>query len=310
MTNINKSDLYQQVTNTIIELLVNHMSLNNSQPWVNVEGGNAHNAHSKTVYSGINQLLLSYHQSKHKYPSNAWLTFLQVQQSGGKVKQGKKSQIVVFADFLYFNAKGQKVKYEDVKAMPLAERSALKKVHYLKHYNVFNVADVDNLPADYYAVPEIKNFTEFEKDETAETLINSTGAKINYVIGNRAFYSPSNDEITLPIRAQFTGAVPFYNTAFHELAHWTGHPDRLNREKGAKFGSEQYAKEELIAELSAAFICSALGFNMSITDNAAYLKNWLTALQNDKRFIVIASAQASKASDFIFSLQKQAAAAA
>lgn len=310
MKNYSNADIYQQVTDTIIEMLTNHINLNFTASWINVAGGFPHNPASKTIYNGLNQLLLSYAFSKNKYAKNAWLTFIQVQQLKATIKKGSKSTIIVFNDYLYFDAKGRKVKYEDVQKMTAEQKKEIKKVYFLKHYKVFNVAQVENLPAEFYTVPEVENLSAFEKDERAEELINGTGAKIHYVVGNRAFYSPIADEITLPVREQFTGAEPFYRTAFHEIAHWTGHETRLNRDIHNRFGNEKYAKEELVAELTSAFLSASLGFEETITSNAAYIQNWLTALQNDKRFIVIASSSATKAAEYIIKISKQSAIAA
>lgn len=309
MTNIARNDVYQHVTDIIIDLLENHQALNYSQAWVNISGGSAHNAASRTDYNGINQILLSFYMLKNRYAKNAWLTFLQAKTFGATVKAGSKAKTVVFNDVLYFDAKGNKLKAEQWKQLTREQQAQGKKVHYLKEYKVFNVSEVEGLPAEFYHVPDVPNVQAFEKDERAETLIYNTGAKVNYIPGNRAYYSPAADMIVLPVREQFTGAAPFYATAFHELAHWTGAPHRLNREKGGRFGDAKYAKEELVAELTAAFLCASLGFEKEITNNAAYIKSWLHALKDDPRFIIIAAAQATKAADFIHA-QTQATAQA
>jgi len=301
-----QSDIYRLVTDTIIELL--EQSLKTKSYWTNVKGADAHNATTKRTYTGLNQLLLCFASNRKKFAKNSWLTFKQMQEHGGKIKQGSKSQIIVFNDFLYFDKAGKKIKYEDFKNLSAMQKAECKKVYFLKHYNVFNVEQVKNLPADFYIVPEIQQLTEPEKDEASENLLNCSGAVINYV-GNRAFYSMFTDEITLPPRQQFTGTVPFYSVAFHELGHWTGHQTRLNRELGNKFGSDKYAKEELIAELTSAFICASLGFSETITDNAAYIQSWLTALKNDKRFIIQASSAATRAAEYITELSQKSLAA-
>lgn len=170
----------------------------------------------------------------------------------------------------------------------------------LKLYRVFNVAQTEGLdPALYEAEPQ-EPLQEFEKDERAENLIHSTGANIEITESNRAYYDPIIDKIRLPLREQFKGDTePFYATALHELGHWTGHEKRLNREFIGVFGDPAYAKEELVAELSSAYCCAALGFSKTITNNAAYIKNWLGVLKQDNKAVIRAANQAQKAADFI-----------
>lgn len=299
METYKRADIYQQVTDTIIELLTNKIQSNGTEHWTNIDGAFPHNVTTRKNYNGLNSLLLCYVFAKNKYTANAWLTFKQLQEHGGKVIKGSKSTIIVFNDYLYYDEKGKKINSEAFINLSAEQKKKVNKVFYLKHYNVFNVAQVEGLPAAFYDTPETKTLTEFEKDEHAEILLNQSGAKINYMIGNRAFYAPATDEITLPVRGQFKGKLSFYSVAFHELGHWTGHETRLNREVKNKFGSDKYAKEELVAELTSAFICASLGFSETITDNATYIQNWLTALQNDKRFIVSASSLASRAAEYI-----------
>ena len=126
-----------------------------------------------------------------------------------------------------------------------------------------------------------------------------TGAIIEYLPQNRACYKPQTDIIILPIREQFIGTEPFYATAFHELIHWTKKPERCDRKQSTN--EQEYAFEELVAELGATFICSHLNFEKTLINNAIYIKSWLSALKNDTSFIFKASAQANKAADYILS---------
>ncbi|PLX07103.1 MAG: hypothetical protein C0596_13335 [Marinilabiliales bacterium] len=169
----------------------------------------------------------------------------------------------------------------------------------MKGYNVFNISQIENLPDEYYKHIELEDLTEFEKNENAENIINNTGAEIVYLPQNKAFYNHLEDKIYLPQRKQFVRTEAFYNVLFHELGHWTGNSQRLDRPKGNAFGSKEYAFEELIAEINAAFICALLGFKTKITDNVDYINSWLQVMRNDKQFVVQAASQAQKASDFI-----------
>jgi antirestriction protein ArdC len=180
----------------------------------------------------------------------------------------------------------------------------MKKVSYLKYFNVFNVSQVDNLPDDYYKIQEIEHLTEFEKDEKAELVIANSGAVIEYSPSNDAFYNWTLDKIYMPERKQFVSAEAFYNVLFHEMGHWTGNESRLNRKQSSKFGSKEYAFEELVAEINAAFLCAMLGFENKITDNVSYIDNWLSVMRNDKKFVIQASSQAQQSADFILDKSK------
>lgn len=285
-------ELYAKVTNTIIELLEKVEITEGNFYWNNIQKSRPKNIFKDTTYTGINYLYLSVVAMVRKYPTNFWLTFKDIQQLQGKIKKGSRAAEVIFYKTTLFDENGN----------PTTDSEKAKtRKRIVKYYNVFNVADVEGLPEAYYSDEKIKEtvFNQWQQDERAEQIINGTGAKIQYLPQNRAFYRQSDDTITLPIREQFTGVQPFYSTCFHELIHWTGHPSRLNREKGGRFGDEKYAFEELVAELGASFLCTHLDFSEYITENAIYIKSWLSALKNDTQFIFKASAQAQKAADFI-----------
>ena len=144
----------------------------------------------------------------------------------------------------------------------------------------------------------------FQDVKKAEELIKKSQAEISFAPIDRACYQPTEDKILMPKKEQFKTQEGFYSTLFHELSHWTGHKSRLNRKKGNKKGSQDYAFEELIAELSASFICCHLGFEYS-TQHSAYIKDWLEVLKEDKKAIFKASSQAQKATEFILSSWKK-----
>ena len=151
------------------------------------------------------------------------------------------------------------------------------------------------------SLPQIANNSE-RADSIIQDYLAREGVKLSHKAGDRAFYSPSTDSITLPMLNQFSETAEYYSTAFHELTHSTGHASRLNRlDKTAFFGSEAYSKEELVAEIGAAALVNASGLETtkSLRNNAAYIQNWLTVLKNDKRFIVSAAGKAEKAVNLI-----------
>lgn len=297
---MNQKDLYQKVTNIILELLEKAQAPTFKQPWVNIGGGAPCNAHSKREYKGVNWLLLSFIAMSKGYHLNRWLSVRQANELNGRIRKGEKASPVVLYKRTYFDKNGNRYTPEQVQTISKEEMKA-KEIYsksLLYEYHVFNVAQIEGLPSEFYLIPNFQALTEFEKDEQAESLLTLSGAKINYC-GNVAFYSSAIDEITLPTRGQFVGKEPFYEVAFHELAHWTGHPDRLNRKKKGEDDKKDYAIEELIAELTTAFVCASLGFESVITNNAAYLRNWVEALQQNNKIILTICADAQKAADLI-----------
>ena len=270
-------DLYQEVTNRIIEQLENGL-IPWQKPWISV--GNAISHATGKPYSLLNQMLLG--------RPGEYVTFNQCQQEGGKVRKGEKSQMVVFWKW---------IETED------EEAGEKKEVPFLRYFNVFHIDQCEGLKARYaQPLPQ----TSANTDETAEAIIadyiQRSGVRLIHREGDRAFYQPATDSITLPLRAQFREAAEYYSTAFHELTHSTGHTSRLDRlEKTAFFGSEAYSKEELIAEIGAATLVNHAGLETpdSFCNNTAYIQNWLSVLQNDKRFIVSAAGKAEKAVNLI-----------
>ena len=299
------NDIYQSVTDTIIELLEDHQEHDYTRPWILMgqDGDFARNPTTGKYYRGINQLLLSTMLLKRKYLNNTWMTFNQISKLGGKVLKGERSSPIVFYKTAYINENKKYVPIAKAEKMSAQERegSGIKAIPILKLYRVFNVtSQTEGLDPEYYETKPQEPLQDFVKDDRAEDLIKSTGAEIEIVESNRAYYDPNADKIRLPLREQFKGqSEPFYSVALHELGHWTGHPTRLDRKGGNIFGDTDYAKEELVAELTSAFCCAALGFSKTISSNTAYIKNWLGALKQDNKAVVRAANQAQKAADYI-----------
>ncbi len=177
---------------------------------------------------------------------------------------------------------------------------------FMKAYTVFNVDQVEGLPDHYYVKPE-PVIDPAQRDESAERFFAATGADVRHG-GNRAYYSGGSDHVQMPVFECFRSPEAYYATLAHELTHWTKHPKRLDREFGRKkWGDEGYAREELVAELGAAFLCADLGLTPEAgTDHAAYIQSWLKVLKNDKRAVFSAAAYAQKAADFLHGLQHKA----
>ena len=271
-------DIYAEITNRIISEMETGV-IPWQKPWV-ASGGCVSYATGKP-YSLLNQLLLG--------RSGEYATYQQIQAAGGYVRRGEKAHMVVFWKFL---------EKED------EETGEVKQVPFLRYYNVFHIDQCEGLKAKHSKpLPQSA-----EADQKAEAIIcgylKSYGVKLNHQQGDRAFYRPSDDTITLPLLAQFHETSEYYSTAFHELIHSTGHSKRLNRlDRTAFFGSEAYSKEELIAEIGASALVNLAGLETaaSFRNNAAYVQNWLQVLKGDKRFIVSASGKAEKAVALILS---------
>ena len=186
------------------------------------------------------------------------------------------------------------------------ESGEVKEVTFLRYYNVFHIDQCEGLTAKH--IPQMPATA--NADDKAEAIIAAyvqhSGVRLTHQAGDRAFYMPSADSVTLPLLKQFTKTAEYYSTAFHELTHSIGHASRLNRlDKTAFFGTEAYSKEELVAEIGAAALVNHAGMEMSSSfrNSTAYIQNWLKVLKNDKRFIVSAAGKAEKAVNLILSRQ-------
>ena len=285
------TNLFQQVTQQIIEQLENGAPPWR-RPWATIGGGMPSNAVSKRPYRGVNVLLLWGKSQSEGYESSLWGTFNQWKNLGGHVERGQKGTRIVF----------WKVVTEETTHPHTGEKQEDKRF-FARQYTVFNLDQCGGESLDRFRITRpVRDFTDFEP---AEKAIIATGAEIRHG-GNRAYYDLSADYITLPTKEAFQGEASYYSTTLHELVHWTGHEDRLNRlDKLSRFGSESYAAEELVAELGASFLSAALGIsNAPIQDNAAYLDDWLKVLRADSRAIFTASSAASHAANHILSFSQ------
>jgi len=251
------------------------------KPW-NAQSNMPRNI-SGREYRGINIFLLATQQ----YGSAYWLTFNQVQSKGGYVRKGEKSTPVIFWKWL------------DMRASE-GEEAATGKIPMLRYYNVFNLEQTEGI-----TVPETEECNnDHQPLSLPEQIFKNMQLRPELKFGgNRACYSPSLDYVQLPHLSTFDTPEEYYSTLFHEITHATGHQSRLARKsilEPSYFGSHEYSKEELVAEMGAAFLCGFSGIeNITIENSAAYIKGWLNALKNDKTLLIHAAAQAQKAADFI-----------
>src|SRR5882672_11128341 len=224
-----------------------------------------------------------------------WMTYRQAVELDAHVRKGEKGSPVVYANSITRN------ETDTDSGVDVA-----RDIHFLKGYTVFNVEQIEGLPAQYTA-PASPRLDVSARIARAERFFGATGASLAHV-GNRAFYRPSTDSIVLPPFETFRDAESYYATLAHETTHWTAHESRLARDLGTKrFGSEGYAIEELVAELGAAFLCADLDLTLEPReDHAAYIANWLDVLKADNRAIFTAASHAQRAADFINGLQPAA----
>lgn len=279
--------VYEMVTNRIIEQLENNI-IPWQKPWTGIKSG-AYNRVSKKSYSLLNQMLLK--------NQGEYATFQQWQNLGGHVRKGEKSEIVVFW-----------------KVIPVEETQEdgtkiVKQIPLLKYINVFHISQVEGVE------PLQKNeLHDIEPIEKAESILTDYWTRehitIEHTASDRAYYSPSMDLIHLPLFEQFKDNNEYYSTAFHESIHSTMKESRCNRaeerkDKFVAFGSDEYSKEELVAELGSASLMNIIGIETrkSFRNSSAYIQSWLNVLKNDVKFIVSASSKAEKAVKYILNEQ-------
>ena len=282
-------DIYAIVTEKIINRLESGL-VPWRRPWTST--GLPRNLVSKKPYRGVNVFLLS----ASKYVSPFWLTMRQANELGGHVRKGEESTAVVF--WKVDDVK-QNVKEIDTEATDEKTRRRFL----LRYYRIWNLEQCEIPQAVLDKLPKIETH-QHDPIEAAERIIAAMPnlPEIQHA-GSKAFYSPITDLITLPPRELFASAEEFYATLNHEMSHATGSPKRLNRKSitdAAPFGSPTYSFEEILAEMSAAYLCAEAGISPAVVANeAAYIQGWLAKLRSDKRMVVTAAAQAQKAADFI-----------
>lgn len=277
------ANIYQRITNTILDALQQGVI-----PWRRPWRGRGFlpcNAVTKRPYHGVNLLLLSL----LPFSDHRWLTLRQANQLGGKVRRGEKASIAVFW------------KHIDLTDEEDDKRNQRRCIPLLRHYCIFNVQQCQGLH-----LPVLEDWQEELRlrSERAEKVIQRMPDAPRIVEGGSiACYHPKEDLVRIPTIQDFESSEAYYATMFHELGHATGHEKRLNRPgvtEQVVFGSCDYSREELVAELTSAFVCAEVGIDNSVVENAAgYIKGWLEVLEGDTRAVVTASGQAQRATDLI-----------
>lgn len=285
-----KKSVYAIITEQIINRIEESGQLPWRKPWREIE---AYNLKSGKPYSFLNQMLLR--------RSGGYLTFKQLSEMGGHLKEGSKSEIVTFFKVydgkeLLKNADDQIIYDEDGKPKH-------KQRFALRYYRVFSVRDIDGIEDEGIEMNE-----DIQSDEKAEAIIRGyvtrSGVHFRSEPSSSAFYAPAEDLVSVPVLGQFDDSSEYYSTVFHELTHSTGHAKRLNRkgfENGMKFGSCDYSREELIAEIGSCFLRreTRIESKSAFENSTTYIDNWMRRLKDDDHLIISAASKAEKAVKFI-----------
>ena len=271
----------QERLNEMVENIISKIENNETGSWFKSWAGCGipTNFATKSSYNGFNILSLMFEAERNEYKSNYWLTFNQIKELKATVKKGEKSTPIFFF-------KPLKIKEENENGEVIE-----KTIPLLKSYNVFNL--------DQTSI-ELGN-EDLKSDIKIEDFISNLNIEIKN--SSEAFYSPKNDYVGIPNISLFDSVDNYYSVLMHELSHATGHETRLNRDLSGTFGSESYAKEELIAELGSVFLCSYLNIQSSIR-HEAYLKSWLGAIKAEPKLLWKSASEAQKILDYFISLNK------
>lgn len=287
-----QSDIRNAVTSQIIEAL----KTGGIPPWkrcwsLDPNCGSPRSLSTLRGYRGINVLLLALASMKQGYHSRWFGSYQAIKQAGGYVRKGEKATSIIF--------------FRPITKTVTTDTGEEKEASFpiMRTFCVFNAEQTSGLEYLWAGRTELAPTVMDERYKKADAAIAATEARIIWG-GNQPRYCPSGDHIEMPFRHQFATVADFYQTLGHELTHWTEHATRLNWDR--RKAEHSYALGELVAEIGASFLCAELGLPTGDTldNHHAYLKSWLEAMQNDPRFILTASAQASKAVDLIMSFSR------
>jgi antirestriction protein ArdC len=279
-------DIFEAITARFIEQL-KRGTVPWQKPWFAVQ-----NIVSRKPYRGVNSLLLG----STDYQSPFWLSFKQALDLGGHVRKGEKSTPVIYYKILE--------KRDEARKIMLREDGKPARIPFVRWANVFNLDQTEGIPAPTITANQGMS----PPHQRAAAIVDNARLCPIHHAGFAAFYSPTDDVIRIPAPSTFHSQEDYFHTVYHELTHASGHSTRLDREgvtQHTRFGSEKYSKEELIAELGAAFLSNEAGILDSVRfeNSVAYLGSWINKLENDPKLIVSAASQAQKASDFVMGIE-------
>jgi antirestriction protein ArdC len=288
-----RRDIAAEITNLIIAKIEAGVA-----PWTRSWSGGGSSSgrplrHNGEAYSGINCLYLWAVGADAGYSSSFWMTFNQALELGGQVRRGEKGSLSV-----YFNA----INKTETDAHTGEESSRL--IRFMRHYVVFNADQVDGLPPHFSPTGEPALVEPSTRQAAIDTFFDAIPADIRYG-GDKAFFSPSHDFIQVPRKSAFKSQDHFASTLGHESCHWSGHPNRLARTFGKRFGDDAYAFEEIVATIGQSYICADLDLPTALHDShASYIDHWLRVLKADKTAIIHAASKAEQAVRYLKSFSE------
>ena len=310
----NQDKIFKQVNDIVLEGLKRD-GMKWFMPWKPGEEFQPMNHSTKTYYKGFNIFMLNAVMTYERYEFNQWLTYKQCKANGGQVKKGEKSTQVYFWKIGYFDQKTEKyLSDKEIKKANLSEKievngrtqNRYKKTFSVRYYNVFNVAQCDGIEPIGFDQSEITKVNEPIKDadDLAKSYVDRDGKLRLEHIQDGAFYNVAKDIVNMPKLESFVDSDSYYKVLFHELAHSTGHKDRMDRKSLTEvsyWGDNTYAKEELVAEISAMYISGMLGLDPKDSDenSIAYIKGWCKHLSDKPKECLYAMQQATKVVSYI-----------
>ena len=314
----------EKFTEMMVERMQSMKASDWRQGWTNGKGtmlGMPQNLSGRN-YSGTNSFFLQMDTAMNAYRTPVYMTFMQAQKENLRIKKGAQSMPVIYWDLNIKDERGKRVAESDYKQMSRGEQAKCEVRPFLRAFSVFNV-DQTNLEevnkekydaiVDRFRGPQLRDTAGMYENRALDRMFERQEwiCRVqNDRIVDGAYYSPARDMVIIPMKEQFNigknaeeifkDGMEYYSSALHEMTHSTGTANRLNRDKGAKFGDAKYAKEELVAELTAAMVGNTLGFDKRIlNNNAAYMDGWINALREEPKFIVSVMADVNKASKMI-----------
>lgn len=290
-------DLFQKITDRIVEAIETGNHGKWQKPWTTVIGaaGESFNpSKGHKGYHGFNELVLMFTTAVEGYPSNVWATYKQWQTLGGQVQKGEEGTVLV---------KWGKT-YRCATCPSKGSRPCQKKDHdvsssmWASPFKVFNLGQQEGFDLE---LPDLGDAP--ARLDRVEKMIAGTGAEIRHAASNQAYFHKGRDQITLPLVEQFDSTQSYYGTALHELTHWSGHKDRLDRKVGRMFGDAEYAAEELVAELGSTFLAAKFGVEVEPhPEHADYLASWVKGMKDHPKALYSAAKMAQTSTDFLIDL--------
>ena len=287
-----KRDVYQDVTNCIIKMIEGGLNDGWKRPWVTTGTSGLPTSIAGRQYRGINVLILMGRVAEQGYTSGLWGTYRAWQEVGAQVNGGERGTVVTFYKKLTFKERDD------------TGEETTRDVMMIKSFCVFAAEQVSGFDLAAHTKRQAERMPDMARRiENVDAMVSAYREAHKITLrhgGDRAFYAPSREIIQMPILESFATTEGYYGTLLHEAAHSTGHPKRLDRTFGKRFGDEAYAVEELVAELASAMLCGALGLsNQPREDHAKYVQSWLKVLRSDKRAIFHAASKAQAAADLL-----------